>query len=316
MFDTVSINELRKLIPTISKQDSKYPNRHITPIIQSEAGCGKTSILNMLKEDLGEDKYDFIYIDCPVMDYSDVQMTIPNHENESLKPYTGSVWKMDSPKPKVILGDGMLAHAGNRVCRIQMKKPSTDEWLDWANNNNINAYIKSFVKMNPKCLASYRDEGEEENPYIFNPKKSQLSFASPRSIAKLSVIVDNKHLFEDDTVRNAMAGTVGASFAGDFQAILSMESEIPDFLDILKNPEQEDMPEGTQAQQIIMYQAVDRIKSHDDCSNFMKFVRRVPHKEIQAIFFSMILKNKKTVGIASRNKDITQWAKDNSFIYN
>ena len=48
----------------------------------------------------------------------------------------------------------------------------------------------------------------------------------------------------------------------------------------------------------------------------MKFVRRVPHKEIQAIFFSMILKNKKTVGIASRNKDITQWAKDNSFIYN
>ena len=60
MFDTVSIDELRKLIPTISKQDSKYPNRHITPIIQSEAGCGKTSLLNMLKEDLGEDKYDFM----------------------------------------------------------------------------------------------------------------------------------------------------------------------------------------------------------------------------------------------------------------
>jgi len=362
MFDTVSIDELRKLIPTISKQDSKYPNRHITPIIQSEAGCGKTSLLNMLKEDLGEDKYDFIYVDCPVMDYSDVQMTIPNHETKALIPYTGSIWMMDSDKPKVILldefmkapkmlqvmftrlmlertigdralpdgsivfgtsnneneglGDGMLAHAGNRVCRIQMKKPNTDEWLDWANNNNINAYIKSFVKMNPKCLASYRDEGQEENPYIFNPKKSQLSFASPRSIAKLSVIVDNKDLFEDDTVRNAMAGTVGASFAGDFQAILGLEKELPDFDDILKNPEQVEVPNGTQAQMIVMYQATDRIKNHEDCSNFMKFVRRVPHKEIQAIFFSMILKNKRTVSIASRNKDITDWARDNSFIYN
>ena len=108
MFDTVSIDELRKLIPTISKQDSKYPNRHITPIIQSEAGCGKTSLLNMLKEDLGEDKYDFIYVDCPVMDYSDVQMTIPNHETKALIPYTGSIWMMDSDKPKVILLDEFM----------------------------------------------------------------------------------------------------------------------------------------------------------------------------------------------------------------
>ena len=73
---TVTIDELRVTIPLISKQDIKNPNRHITPIIQSEAGCGKTSILNMLKEDLG-DGYDYIYVDCPVMDYSDVQMTIP-----------------------------------------------------------------------------------------------------------------------------------------------------------------------------------------------------------------------------------------------
>jgi len=357
---TVTIGELRKLIPIISKQDIENPNRHITPIIQSEAGCGKTSLLKMLEEDLGNE-YDYIYVDCPVMDYSDVQMTIPNHETKSLKPYIGSIWKMDSPKPKIILldefmkspkmlqvmftrlmlertigdtplpdgsivfgtsnneneglGDGMLAHAGNRVCRLQMKKPSAEEWLNWANNNNINSYIKAFVDMTPKCLASYRDEGQEENPYIFNPKKAQLSFASPRSIAKLSVIVDNKDILGDNATLNAMSGTVGESFAGDFQAVLGLEKELPKFTDVLKNPMEVEMPDNIQAQMILMFQATDKIKNHEDCSSFMKFVNRIPHEEVQAMFFTMILKNKNTVSIASRNKDITQWATKNSFMY-
>jgi cellulose biosynthesis protein BcsQ len=59
--NNVTIDELRKLIPTIGKE--------LTPVIQSEPGCGKTSILKMLEEDLG-DKYDYIYVDCPVKDMS------------------------------------------------------------------------------------------------------------------------------------------------------------------------------------------------------------------------------------------------------
>ena len=52
---TVTIDELRKVIPTIA--------RTLTPVIQSEAGCGKTSLLKMIEQDLG-DKYDYIYVDC------------------------------------------------------------------------------------------------------------------------------------------------------------------------------------------------------------------------------------------------------------
>ena len=60
---SVSINELRKLIPVIGKT--------LTPVIQSEPGCGKTSLLSMLEEDLGNG-YDYIYVDCPVKDMSDI----------------------------------------------------------------------------------------------------------------------------------------------------------------------------------------------------------------------------------------------------
>jgi hypothetical protein len=91
---TVTINELRKTIPLIGSE--------ITPIIVSEPGCGKTSILSMIEEDFG-DKYDYIYVDCPVKDMSDVGMTIPNHATQSLEYYVSSLFKLDSPKPKVIL---------------------------------------------------------------------------------------------------------------------------------------------------------------------------------------------------------------------
>jgi len=81
--ETVSINELRTIIPLIGGE--------LTPIIQSEPGCGKTSLLAMIAEDNGDkwrspadgtsiagDKYDYIYVDCPVKDMSDIGMTIPN----------------------------------------------------------------------------------------------------------------------------------------------------------------------------------------------------------------------------------------------
>ena len=43
---TATIKELRNLIPIIGES--------LTPIIQSEPGCGKTSLLNMLIEDFGD----------------------------------------------------------------------------------------------------------------------------------------------------------------------------------------------------------------------------------------------------------------------
>ena len=53
--DTVSINELRKIIPLIATE--------ITPVIQSEPGCGKTSLLAMIAEDNGDQRQNGDYKD-------------------------------------------------------------------------------------------------------------------------------------------------------------------------------------------------------------------------------------------------------------
>jgi hypothetical protein len=343
-----TIKELENLIPTIGET--------LTPIIQSEAGCGKTSLLKAIEKKLGN-KYDYIYVDCPVKDMSDIAMTIPNHQTKTLDTYTGSLFKLDSDRPKVILldefmkspklcqiiytrlmlercvgdiplpdgsivfgtsnnqadglGDTMLAHAGNRVCLVEMEKPQVDDWLVWATENGISPLIRAFVHTFPRVLASYRDSGQEDNPYIFNPKKPQLSFVSPRSLAKCSVIVDNKDKLGDNLTMCALAGTIGASASADMSAFLRLEKELPTFTEILEKPEITPIPESISAQLMLMFQAVDKIKQQSDLTSFMKYIKRIPSSEIQAIFFTMLMRNSKSVKIARGNKEIADWAVDN-----
>jgi L-fucose mutarotase/ribose pyranase (RbsD/FucU family) len=79
----------------------------ITAIIKGEPGCGKTTLLKMLKEDMG-DKYDYIYVDCPVKDIGDTVMSVPTHDRTRLTQVVSDLFKLDSPKPKVIMLDEFM----------------------------------------------------------------------------------------------------------------------------------------------------------------------------------------------------------------
>jgi hypothetical protein len=364
--NTVSINELRTIIPLIGGE--------LTPIIQSEPGCGKTSLLSMIASDNGDawrspadgtsiegDKYDYIYVDCPVKDMSDIGMTIPNHANRQLEYYVSELFNLSDPKPKIILldefmkspkllqviftrlmlermvgdkalpkkdgvpsivfgtsnnasdgvGDNMLAHAGNRVCIMRMAKPNVNEWLQWASENGISRVIRAGVAMFPRCLASYIDGDQKDNPYIFKPSMSSLSFVSPRSLAKADVIVKHRDKMTENSLKVALAGTVGASFAGDLSAFLSLEKSLADVKDIVKDPEGIDVPKDISAQLMIMFQAVDVLETQDQLTKFMGFVDRIPSSEVQAVFFTMMMRNQKSIRLARNNQKISEWAKNN-----
>jgi len=364
--NTVSINELRTIIPLIGGE--------LTPIIQSEPGCGKTSLLSMIASDNGDtwrspvdgtsiegDKYDYIYVDCPVKDMSDIGMTIPNHANRQLEYYVSELFNLSDSKPKIILldefmkspkllqviftrlmlermvgdkalpkkdgvksivfgtsnnasdgvGDNMLAHAGNRVCLMRMAKPNVNEWLQWASENNISRVIRAGVAMFPRCLASYIDGDQNDNPYIFKPSMTSLSFVSPRSLAKADVIVRNRDKMTENSLKVALAGTVGASFAGDLSAFLSLEKSLADVKDICKDPEGIEVPKDISAQLMIMFQAVDVLETQDQLTKFMGFVDRIPSSEVQAVFFTMMMRNQKSIRLARNNQRIAEWAKNN-----
>jgi len=353
LVETMSISELRKAIPIIGKS--------LTPVIISEPGVGKTSLLNMLEEDLGTTEYDYIYVDCPVKDMSDIGMVIPNHETKTLEYYVAGLFKLGNGKKKVIcldelmkapkllqiiftrmmlermvgdvplpkgsiifatsnnatdgVGDSMLAHAGNRVCKIEMAKPAPKEWLLWASENGIHRSIRSCVAMHPSWLASYRSGDQDENTVIFNPKRAGNQFVSPRSLAKSSVIVENKNILGENATMVALAGTIGVSAAKQMSAFLSLEEQLPDFKDILKKPDDIEVPKDMSALLMIMFQAIDLLETQDELSKFMKFVKRVASDECQAIFFTMIMRAKRTAKIARNNEEIKTWAVANHELF-
>ena len=350
---TVTISELRKMIPLIGSE--------LTIVIQSEPGCGKTSLLKMIEEDHG-DKYDYIYVDCPVKDMSDIGMTIPNHTSKTLEYYVAELFKLDSDKPKMILldelmkapkllqiiftrlmlekmagdrslpagsvimatsnnasdgvGDSMLAHAANRVCLVRMAKPTPDEWLQWATANGVSRIVRAFVSMFPRVMASYTEgDHQKDNPYIFKPSMSTLSFCSPRSLAKCDAIVKHRDVLGENATMVALAGTIGASAAGDMAAFLSLEKSLMDVKDIIKKPKDVPMPTDISAQLMIMFQAVDTLATQDELTSFMEFVERIQSSEVQAVFFTMMMRSPKAVRLARNNAKIAEWAKNNHELF-
>jgi len=349
---TVSINELRTLIPVVSKD--------LTVVITSEPGCGKTSLLKMIESDLG-DAYQYIYVDCPVKDMSDIGMTIPNHATQTLEYYVSSLFCLNDPRPKVILldefmkapkllqviftrlmlermvgdrplpsgsmvfatsnnasdgvGDSMLAHAGNRVCKIEMSKPNANDWLQWASANGVSRVVRAFVALFPRVLASYREGNQDDNPYIFKPNMTSLSFCSPRSLAKCDVIVKHRDILGENATMVALAGTIGQSASADMSAFLSLEKTLIDVKDIIKAPESVKIPDEISAQLMIMFQAVDVLDTQDELTKFMQFVNKIPSSEVQAVFFTMMMRNAKAIKLARNNATIAEWAKNNHELF-
>jgi hypothetical protein len=367
--DTMTIKELRAFIPAVGDE--------LTVVVQSEPGCGKTSLLAMIASDNGDkwrkvgdnypdDKYDYIYVDCPVKDMADIGMAIPNHTTKTLEYYVASLFKMGNGKPKYVLldefmkspklmqviytrlmlertvgdeplperdgrksvvfatsnnasdmvGDSMLAHAGNRVCIVPMAKPTVDEWLAWATEAQVSRVIRTFVKMFPRSMASYMDGEQDDNPYIFHPKKSSLSFCSPRSLAKADKIVSGRDRISENALMVGLSGTIGMSAAKDMAALLSLDKKLLDVRDeILVDPKNVTVPDDIAAQLMIMFQAVDVLETQDELSSFMEFVDRIKSSEIQAVFFTMMMRNTRTIRLARNNKSISTWASNNHELF-
>jgi hypothetical protein len=113
-----------------------------------------------------------------------------------------------------------------------------------------------------------------------------------------------------------LAGTIGMSAAKDMQALLSLDRMLLDVREeIIKSPKTVDVPDDIAAQLMIMFQAVDVLETQDELSSFMEFVDRIKSSEVQAVFFSMMMRNKRTLRLARHNTRISKWASDNHELF-
>jgi len=344
-YPTMNINEVKEAIKAIGKD--------VTVMILSEPGCGKTSILKMLQQDMG-DGYDYIYVDGPNKEMMDIAASIPNHATKSLEYYVSSLFKMDTGKPKVIMidealkvpkllqpiytrmylertigdkplpegsivfatsnnmtdgvGDVLPAHTANRLAIVQMEKPSPALWLNWAGERGISPVIRAAVQMFPRMLKSYRDADQQDNPYIFQPSKPQLSFVSPRSLEKSDPVI--KSSLSHETKLALLAGTLGESAARDMMTFVALDKSVTQFEDIVDNPEKVEVPTDIAPLLLMIFQALDKIENQDQLNKYQRFVNRIPNEEVQAVWFVMVLRSAKAK-MARINPEIQKWALEN-----
>ena len=112
-----TMNRLIKL-PTMARSIRLMGHTN-TIIVQSEPGCGKTSLLTLIAKLNGDqwrkvgdyypsDKYQYIYVDCPNLQYGDITSNIPVKETKTLEEFVSGLFCLDDARPKVIMFDEVL----------------------------------------------------------------------------------------------------------------------------------------------------------------------------------------------------------------
>lgn len=137
------------------------------------------------------------------------------------------------------LGDVFPPHARNRVCSLQLKAPSFDEWLVWASNNGVASQVIATVKSYPTMLESYLNPGQEDNPFIYNPRRGVTeTFCSPRSLARCSPIARAYARGEcsHEEMRAGLIGWLGVSGGSQMVQHVVLGSAMPTIDDIVNDP--------------------------------------------------------------------------------
>lgn len=172
------------------------------------------------------------------------------------------------------VGDNRKAHTINRQTTVRMRKPTADEWIhNYAVNAGIDGSIIAFVKQVPQVLASYLDEGQEDNHYIYNPRRPNKAYATPRSLSRASHIVKRRRELGMNAMVCALAGTIGEQAARDLGAYIEHQNELPAWADIVADPKRANVPDSPGASAVLIFGAVQRVEA-DSIDAFMTYLDR------------------------------------------
>jgi hypothetical protein len=167
----------------------------------------------------------------------------------------------------------------------------------------------AWVRQFPHALSSYTDDSQADNPYIYNPKKVQTAFVSPRSLERASNIVRVRDKIDSDTMIAAMSGAVGEAAARDMQAYVEYQDQLPLWDTIVKNPKTADVPTSAGACAVLVFGAIAKMDK-TTIAPFMTYLERF-EPEWQACFAINIAKSPSKQAIAFSSTAFADWVAKN-----
>jgi len=214
------------------------------------------------------------------------------------------------------VGDRLEAHARNRVAFVTVRKPTRDEWIDWALNNDVAPEIIAWAKFDHKHnpFASYTDPSERDNPYIFNPTRAGGgAFVTPRSLVKGSHVVKQRAVLGDAPTICLLAGLMGETAARDIQTFLAVMDKLPTREQIANNPKTAKLPDDTVARCLLVYGALTWV-TKETLDGLIQYVQRMD-KEWQGMLVTSLMKIESKQTFCVQNQRFKQWAMDNHWMF-
>jgi len=210
------------------------------------------------------------------------------------------------------VGDSLLAHSRNRVTVMDIAPPTASEWLPWAVLKGLDPILLAFVDRFPHIMATYTDDNQADNPYIFNPKKQQRSFSTPRSLEKASNIIAARSKLDNTQLIAALSGTIGEAAARDIQAFIAYQDQLASWDVIMDNPKGAPVPTSAGACAVLVFGAVLRV-DRNNIDQLMTYVERLA-PEWQAAFCINLARDPVRQGVAFSNKSFAKWVRENEDI--
>lgn len=211
------------------------------------------------------------------------------------------------------LGDTLLDHSIDRLTVVEVRKSNAEEWKPWAAENGIHPALIAWVSQTPTVLASFRDDDfDSDNAYVYNPKRVQGKFITPRSLELASNVMWKRDKISQNALTCALVGTVGTAGANDIASYLAYQDEIPTRESITSNPDSATIPASTGALVTLLFN-LERAVDTETITPIMKYVKRL-EEEYQAVFCTALARSKSKQKIAFTNKAFTDWARENQDI--
>ena len=124
--------------------------------------------------------------------------------------------------------DNAVAYAMSTALQSRMihaeLEVSFNDWMEWADKNNVHTMVKFFLKFKPDLI------------YNFKPDHADNTYACPRTWVFLSDLMHNNLDVTTPTGMALAAGTIGQGAAREFFAWTENFTKIPDMATILANP--------------------------------------------------------------------------------
>jgi len=211
--------------------------------------------------------------------------------------------------------DILKPHVVNRITRVRMAKPTTQEYIAYGQQHNSHPVVDAWVDRNPQCFASFEDVSDPaENEYIYHPKMHRAAFVTHRSMTRASVIMHKREVIGDDAATHMLCGTIGAPAALSLMTFATLADQLPTRQEIIANPDAAQIPDSPAALVLLVCQALHWVEK-DTLGSWIKYLNRFPVNEPKALFALQLTHNKGKIGWASKTKAFTDFNRHYAHLY-